>query len=141
MGRRTSLTPVAAPVKTGPRTSGRTEREMGLRIRVRRVELQLSQSDLAKLLGVSFQQIQKYEKGVNRIGPGRLEQLAAALGAPVSFFFGGTSKVREVESLISKDASYNIRLLRAYAAIGDPAVQRRFVSLMEKVAGIVGDKE
>lgn len=117
---------------------------MGHRIRLRRVEQKMSQADLGLKLGVSFQQIQKYEKGVNRVGANRLEDIANALDVPVTFFFGthGNGKSQtEVESLLFLDSGFSLRLLRAYVAIKDQKVQRDFVSLMEKVAGITNKEE
>jgi transcriptional regulator with XRE-family HTH domain len=64
---------------------------MGKRIRLRRVEIGMSQSDLGDELGVSFQQVQKYEKGVNRVGANRLHQIANALKTDVNFFYGDES--------------------------------------------------
>lgn len=62
---------------------------IGARVRLRRLNLKMSQEDLSNRLGVTFQQIQKYEKGVNRVSASRLLQLAAALAVPVQFFFDG----------------------------------------------------
>ena len=62
----------------------------------------MSQGGLGEALGVSFQQVRKYEKGVNRIPASRLEQIAGALDVPVTFFFGGTVKEREVETCCSR---------------------------------------
>ena len=70
-----------------PRSSGKSDVELGKRIRLRRVELHISQSELAEKLGVTFQQVQKYEKGVNRVGASRLQQIATALDVPVTFFY------------------------------------------------------
>jgi transcriptional regulator with XRE-family HTH domain len=113
---------------------------MGKRIRLRRVELGMSQDGLGEALGVSFQQVQKYEKGVNRISASRLEQIAGALDVPVTFFFGGTVKEHEVESLLFADSAFSLRLLRAYNAM-DESVARRFVTLMEAVAGVAAAAE
>src|SRR2546429_9780272 len=63
--------------------------EVGQRIRVRRMAQGMSQTELGNLLGVTFQQVQKYEKGVNRVGAGRLVRIGEALDVPVSFFFWG----------------------------------------------------
>src|SRR3982751_3181300 len=63
--------------------------EVGRRVRSRRLECRLSQTELADRIGVTFQQVQKYEKGVNRIGAGRLQRISEALEVPISFFFGG----------------------------------------------------
>lgn len=106
---------------------------MGRRIRLRRVEIGLSQSELGEKLGVSFQQVQKYEKGANRVGASRLQQIAEALGVDVTFFYVGNSKEREVESLLFLDSSFTLRLLRAYTAVENQTVQRQFVSLIESI--------
>ena len=108
--------------------------ELGKRIRLRRAEIDISQSELADKLGISFQQVQKYEKGVNRVGAARLQQIATALDVPITFFYDGDGKSREVESLLFIDSSFSLRLLRAYSKIKDQAVQRQFVSLIENIA-------
>ncbi len=117
-----------------PRSAGNVDIEMGRRIRLRRVEIGLSQSELGEKLGVSFQQVQKYEKGVNRVGASRLQQIAEALGVDLTFFYEGNSKAeREVDSLLFLDSSVSLRLLRAYTAVENQAVQRQFVSLVESI--------
>jgi transcriptional regulator with XRE-family HTH domain len=123
-----------AVVKFKPRSCGKPEIEMGKKIRLRRVEQRLSQSDLGEKLGISFQQVQKYEKGVNRVGASRLQQIAVALDVPVTFFYDSDSKTKEVESLLFLDSAFSLRLLRAYSKIKDQAVQRQMVLLMEAVA-------
>ena len=65
------------------RSAGKPDIELGKRIRLRRVEQKISQAELGDKLGVSFQQVQKYEKGVNRVGAARLQQIATALDVPV----------------------------------------------------------
>lgn len=105
----------------------------------------MSQNELGEMLGVSFQQVQKYEKGVNRVGASRLSQIADALQVPITFFYGdGTATQKkqqsEVESLLFLDSSFSLRLLRAYASITDQKVQRQFVALMESVSGIVSEE-
>ena len=116
------------------RSAGKPDIEMGKRIRLRRVEQKISQADLGEKLGVSFQQVQKYEKGVNRVGAARLQQIANALSVPVTFFFDSDNKNREVESLLFLDSAFSLRLLRAYTRIKDQAVQRQLVGLMEAIA-------
>lgn|SRR3984893_4582625 len=121
------------------RSSGKYDIELGRRLRLRRVEQKMSQSELADMLGVSFQQVQKYEKGVNRVGAARLQQVATALNVPVTFFFDdvdarANDSKREVESLLFLDSSFSLRLLRAYSAVKDQAVQRQFVTLIESIA-------
>ena len=122
-----------------PRATGKIDKDLGQRIRLRRVEMMLSQGKLAAKLGVSFQQIQKYEQGANRVGAARLSQIAETLGVPVSFFYDSglnNAKRGEVESLLFMDANFSLRLLRAYRAIKDVRLRRRFVTLAEALAGI-----
>jgi transcriptional regulator with XRE-family HTH domain len=128
------------------RSSGKYDIELGRRLRLRRVEQKMSQSELADMLGVTFQQVQKYEKGVNRVGAARLQQVATALDVPVTFFFDdvdagkrANDSKREVESLLFLDSSFSLRLLRAYSAVKDQAVQRQFVTLIESIAEAEGD--
>jgi transcriptional regulator with XRE-family HTH domain len=116
------------------RSAGKPDIEMGKKIRLRRVEQRISQSDLGEKLGVSFQQVQKYEKGVNRVGAARLQQIATALDVPVTFFYESDNKTREVESLLFLDSAFSLRLLRAYSRIKSQTVQRQMVSLMEAIA-------
>ena len=118
------------------RSAGKPDIEMGKKIRLRRVEQRISQSDLGEKLGVSFQQVQKYEKGVNRVGATRLQQIATALDVPVTFFYDSDRRTKEVESLLFLDSAFSLRLLRAYSKIKDQAVQRHMVSLLEIVADI-----
>jgi transcriptional regulator with XRE-family HTH domain len=120
--------------KFKPRSTGKHDVELGKRIRLRRIEQGISQANLGDQLGVSFQQVQKYEKGVNRVGAARLQQVATALDVPVTFFYDGDGKTREVESLLFLDSAFSLRLLRAYAAIKDQTVQRQLVTLMESIA-------
>src|ERR1700710_1803567 len=91
--------------------------EVGQRIRARRMAKGMSQTELGALLGVTFQQVQKYEKGVNRVGAGRPGRVAEALDVPVSFFFGGTDlgsdDTRAILGFL--DTAYSLRLLRAFS--------------------------
>src|SRR5256884_8506279 len=92
------------------------DREVGQLIRAQRLNCRMSQTDLANALGVTFQQVQKYEKGVNRVGSGRLQQIAETLGVTTAFFFdgaaaGGASKVD------SKAIDSGIGLLRTQGAL------------------------
>src|SRR6266852_5009452 len=109
----------SAAKKMKQRSAGKPDIELGKRIRLRRVEQKISQAELGDKLGVSFQQVQKYEKGVNRVGAARLQSIATA---------------REVESLLFLDSAFSLRLLRAYSKIKDQTVQRQLVSLMESIA-------
>src|SRR6266513_647089 len=110
--------------------------EVGQRIRARRMAKGMSQTELGSLLGVTFQQVQKYEKGVNRVGAGRLVRVAEALDVPVSFFFGATDTGSEDTRAILGflDTAYSLRLLRAFSRIPQTEVQRAVVELVESIA-------
>jgi len=110
--------------------------ELGKLIRLRRIELKMSQAELGGMLGVSFQQQQKYEKGVNRVGAVRLQEIAAALKTPLSFFQpdeGVKGANSEVQSLLFVDPSTCLPLLRAFVKL-DKDVRHRFVGLVEAVS-------
>ena len=106
----------------------------GQQLRKLRHDRGMSQSTLGQATGVTFQQVQKYEKGVNRVGAARLQQIATALDVPVTFFYDGDGKTREVESLLFLDSAFSLRLLRAYSRIKSQTVQRQMVGLMEAIA-------
>jgi len=78
---------------TNPRTTTAVDIHVGQKIRGRRIFLQMSQTDLADALGITFQQIQKYEKGLNRVGASRLQQISDALGVSPFYFFEGAPTV------------------------------------------------
>ena len=80
------------------RRADNRDAEVGRRVRSRRLECRLSQTELADRIGVTFQQVQKYEKGVNRIGAGRLQRISEALEVPISFFFGGGTSSTQREA-------------------------------------------
>lgn len=71
---------------------------------------------------------------MNRVGAARLQQIATALDVPVTFFYDGDGKTREVESLLFLDSAFSLRLLRAYSRIKSQTVQRQMVALMESIA-------
>jgi transcriptional regulator with XRE-family HTH domain len=78
-----------------PKAPGAIDRYVGSRMRVRRLEVGMSQEKLGEALGITFQQVQKYEKGTNRVSISRLHQIAQALETPVSYFYeGGTEAAR-----------------------------------------------
>jgi transcriptional regulator with XRE-family HTH domain len=116
--------------------------EVGHRIRIERLSRGLSQTALANQLGVTFQQVQKYEKGVNRVGAGRLTKIAEVLGVPVGTFFSGKEILDTEENTAADEASPlklltvsgAFRLLRAYAEIEDSTLRRSIVDLVEQIA-------
>jgi len=116
--------------------------EVGHRIRIERLSRGLSQTALANQLGVTFQQVQKYEKGVNRVGAGRLTRIAEVLGVPVATFFSGkemldsdpTKESGNASPLQLLTVSGAFRLLRAYAEIEDGNLRRSIVDLVEQIS-------
>jgi transcriptional regulator with XRE-family HTH domain len=119
-----------------PRT-GKADKDIGHRIRLRRVEIKMSQTALADELGMSFQQIQKYETGINRVHASQLQQIAIALGVPVAFLYDGSTASeaqQEVETILALDAKFGLRLLRAYTSIKSRKLRRGLVTLTEAIA-------
>ncbi len=110
--------------------------EVGRRVRALRLEKGMSQEKLGNQLALTFQQIQKYENGTNRIGAGRLQRIAQILGVSVSALYpdpvpaGRTSQ--EVAELI--DTSSSLRLLRAYSRMRSPSLQSALTTLVEEIA-------
>ncbi|AWN46831.1 transcriptional regulator [Methylobacterium terrae] len=113
-------------------------------MRVRRLLVGVSQEKLGDALGVTFQQIQKYEKGTNRISASRLRQIADMLNVPVSFFYEGAPRQdggrdEDPAAEPTSDAhdvfwtSQDLQLVRAFQRIGDGQVRRRIVSLVEAI--------
>jgi transcriptional regulator with XRE-family HTH domain len=117
-----------------PRSAGVADIEMGRRIRLRRRETGISQTKLADRLGLSFQQVQKYEKGISRVGAAQFQQIAKMLGVDIPFFYNGGGKEPDVDSMLVVNSVFSLRLLRAYTAIKDKAVRRRLVILVEMIA-------
>lgn len=103
-----------AQLSTSKRRSNGKDIYLGQRIRLRRVELQISQAQLGKRLGVTFQQIQKYEMGVNRIAFSRMHEIADALEVSMAFFIGEDGKIPEPTEMTTFIASpCGIRLIEA----------------------------
>lgn len=114
--------------------------EVGQRIRLQRQMLRMSQTDLGEKLGVSFQQIQKYEKGRSRIGVGRLTQIAEILGIPIGKFFRPCDRsvsgfdfdgATDLAELLDKQNL--VRLVQSFSKIKDTKVRRSLVTVIEKI--------
>lgn len=118
------------------RRRGQVDNELGHRIRLRRIQLRMSQTELGKALGVTFQQVQKYENGKNRISAGRLKVLAETLEVPIPFFFEPLKGVTNQNQAVFKflDSAYTLRLLQAFSKIKDRNAQRKILELIEKLA-------
>ena len=119
---------------------------VGSRIRLRRTMLGMSQEKLGESLGITFQQIQKYEKGTNRVGASRLQNISSILNAPVSFFFEDAPGENRASPAGMEEASSSnfvvdflsssegLQLNRAFVKISDPKVRRRIVDLVKALA-------
>jgi len=127
-----------------------TDKHVGSRVRMRRMMLGMSQEKLGDALGLTFQQVQKYEKGTNRIGASRLQQIAHILQVPVAFFFEGAPNVQSAtrtEGMGVAEApspayvsdflatSDGLALTKAFMRIHDSKLRRRIVDLVEQIAG------
>jgi transcriptional regulator with XRE-family HTH domain len=111
---------------------------VGRNVRIWRMAKGLSQAQLANRLGVTFQQIQKYEVGSNRIGTGRLVKLATILGIPIAALFDGAEGADPSRSLLSLIADKRaFRLARAFATVEDATVRLSLVNLVEQIATTV----
>lgn len=116
------------------------DKHVGSRLRLRRIMLEMSQSELGEQLGVTFQQVQKYERGTNRIGASRLFAVAKVMGVPIAYFFeglddGGFSEITQRDELFDFIASPDgLSLARAFAGIGDQVVRRRVIDLLRSMA-------
>ncbi len=123
------------------------DKHVGSRVRMRRMMLSMSQEKLGDALGLTFQQVQKYEKGTNRIGASRLQQISNILQVPVAFFFEGAPELAGGRAPGSKDApsptyvadflatSDGLALTKAFMRIADAKMRRRIVDRVEQIAG------
>src|SRR5262245_9867124 len=122
-----------------------TDQHVGARVRMRRQELAMSQEQLAEALGITYQQVQKCERGANRIGASRLQQMSHILQVPVEFFFegapnastphgsnGSAFSTAQIDDFVSD--SDGLRLIGAFMRI-DVALRRRIVTLVQEIAG------
>jgi len=119
------------------RRAGAQDVEIGRKIRALRLERGLSQSGLAEGIGLTFQQVQKYEKGANRVSAGRLQQIADMLNVPVTFFFGGmgtrAKKDAPPSGLAFMQTKGALRLMRAYTDITSRTTKYALVVLAESL--------
>lgn len=123
------------------------DRHVGSRVRMQRILMKMSQEKLGDALGLTFQQVQKYEKGLNRIGASRLQQISKTLQVPPSFFFEGAPSLNgatgadgfaeESSSQYVVDflsTAEGLHLNRAYARIKDPKLRKRVLDLVTTLA-------
>lgn len=117
---------------------------VGHRVRLRRMLVGMSQERLGELLGLTFQQVQKYEKGINRIGAGRLFEVSEILGVPISFFYedveprvkaGGFAEDEEPPPVMEfLSSGEGLQLSLAFMRIKDAKVRRRILELVRALA-------
>jgi transcriptional regulator with XRE-family HTH domain len=123
-----------------------TDKYVGARVRMRRLMLDMSQTTLADALGLTFQQVQKYEKGTNRIGASRLQHISQFLQVPISFFFEGAPRPPEgpaakgpapSPSYVSEflATSDGLALTKAFMRINEATLRRCIVKLVQQIAG------
>lgn len=129
------------------KTPNPIDKHVGSRVRMRRMMLGMSQEKLGDSLGLTFQQVQKYEKGTNRIGASRLQQISGILQVPVSFFFEGAPRAEGHHGGLSEApspayvsdflaTSDGLSLTKAFMRIKDAKLRRRIVDLVQQIAGI-----
>ncbi|HRP09928.1 MAG TPA: helix-turn-helix transcriptional regulator [Terricaulis sp.] len=121
------------------RAANAVDRKLGQRVRSRRLEIGMSQEKLAELLGVTFQQVQKYEKGVNRIAASRLFDISAALDVPIARFFENIAAVRGGAGVAESRREFvddalatpeGAQLMALFSSIKNIKVRRRVVELV-----------
>ena len=120
------------------------DKHVGARVRMRRLLVGMSQEKLGTALGITFQQIQKYEKGTNRIGASRLQQISGVLGVPVSYFFeDAQGEALSNTGFADKKGDYvadflatseGLQLTKSFMKVKDPKVRRRIVDLVASIA-------
>ena len=122
------------------RSPNQTDVHIGRRIKMQRLALGLSQTDVAKRLGITFQQIQKYERGINRVGAGRLQEMANLLGVTPAFFFEDSPRLKPGQSEETPETTellankYNLALAQAFNKIRSRSVRRNVLDLVEGLA-------
>lgn len=122
------------------RASKEKENPIGRKIRQRRVQLGLSQEDLGERLGVSYQQVQKYEKGVSQLTVGRLQEIAHSLHVPVDYFLKDLPKMKEAPVSYGGLSTEERRLLKQYRAISSPPVRMALLRLIQAVLRLTDTK-
>jgi transcriptional regulator with XRE-family HTH domain len=119
-------------------TAGEVDAHVGRQMRMRRESLGISQGRLGRHLGLTFSQVQKYEKGTNRIGAGRLYLLARFLGVPVGYFYEGLEEGTEAKATGRVGDADMHTLDNAFLSIPDPDTRRSVLALVCSLAGTPG---
>jgi transcriptional regulator with XRE-family HTH domain len=122
--------------KTSNKSASKMDKLIGRNVRVHRLVRGLTQEVLGEKLGVTFQQVQKYEKGTNRVGSGRLYQIASILEVPVTAFFEGgdpPSALRNSSHFDLLADPVSLRMVQAFAGIADHKTKRAVLALVESM--------
>ena len=123
--------------KTSNKSATKADKLIGVKIRAQRLKIGLSQEELGTKLGVTFQQIQKYEKGVNRVGSGRLYEIAELLEVPVASFFEGDAKSKHAKNTSPFDLladPTSMQMAQEFSKIADVKMRRAILALVERLA-------
>lgn len=118
------------------RSANKGDAGIGKLIRMRRVERKISQASLGETLGVSFQQVQKYENGVNRVGAARLQQIASALEVPVTYFYDGDLHAINQDSAVAAfmTSPDGVAIAKAVMSLPEGKPRRTVRDLVEMIA-------
>jgi transcriptional regulator with XRE-family HTH domain len=120
--------------KTSNKSATRIDKLIGQNIRVRRLAIGFTQERLAEKLGVTFQQVQKYEKGVNRVGSGRLHEIAGLLEVPVASLFGGEDKQKKSRGSSPFDLlsdPWTMQMAQEFSKIAGKEMRRAVLAVVE----------
>lgn len=141
-----AATPRKAAAKSSVKKPNPIDTHVGSRVRLRRMVLGMSQEKLGNLLGLTFQQVQKYEKGTNRIGASRLFKLSEVLDVPVGFFYDelpggaadsttGFAESKTETSIVEfMNSREGVELNRAFVKVTDPKVRRNIIDLVRSLS-------
>ena len=138
--KRSARDPDGAPYGRGTGVPDPVDVHVGARVRTRRLLIGMNQETLARALGLTFQQVQKYEGGANRVSASRLSQIAEILGVPIAYFFsdieseGAELNTRHRETRERLQRPETIELIRSYYAIADQRTRQQFLEMVKAAA-------
>ena len=126
------------------KSTGSIDKEIGSRVRMRRISIGMSQEKLGDMLGLTFQQVQKYEKGMNRISVARLVDIAKILGVDIHFFFNGIKSGKADAGFAEEETPpyvadmmstpEGLQLIRTFSSIKSPKIRKSIVQLVSTLA-------
>ena len=132
------------------KSTGSIDKEVGSRVRMRRISIGMSQEKLGDMLGLTFQQVQKYEKGTNRISVARLVDIAKILDVNIHFFFNGIKSIKNDPGFAEEEAPpyiseimstpEGLQLIRTFASIKNPKVRKSILQLVTALAAQDGEQ-